>query len=132
MMADPYPVPVEIVQLAERLRAARTSRTERPQSVPAFDHPLHTLDVDALWRRMGGEDVPIEDSGEDAEPIEPITRRKRRPTLASVAKQAAKAGVDVAAYDVRPDGTVRVIIGKPGAVSVDLDDTTIPDRSEWN
>ena len=33
------------------------------------------------------------------------------PTLASVAKQAGKAGIDVARYEVKPDGTVIVVTG---------------------
>src|SRR5215468_6939792 len=33
------------------------------------------------------------------------------PTLASVAKQAGKAGIDVARYEVKPDGTVVVVTG---------------------
>jgi hypothetical protein len=39
--------------------------------------------------------------------------RKRKPTLAGVARQAAKAGIAVAAYEVRPDGTIGIITGKP-------------------
>jgi hypothetical protein len=43
------------------------------------------------------------------------TRKKkpRRPTLAGVAKQASKAALDVVRYEVRPDGTVVVVTGKP-------------------
>jgi hypothetical protein len=40
-------------------------------------------------------------------------RRSRKPTLASVAKQASKAGIEVSRYEVRPDGTVAVVTGKP-------------------
>jgi hypothetical protein len=58
-------------------------------------------------------------------------RRKRKPTLASVSRQARTAGIEVAAYEVRPDGTIKVITGKPTVVS-DGDDTTPIDRSEWN
>ena len=35
----------------------------------------------------------------------------RKPTLASVAKQASKAGIAVARYEVKPDGTVVVVTG---------------------
>jgi len=132
MMLDP--VPPAIAQLADQLRAARATSpplAERLQAAHPVPHSTAHLDDPDLLRRIGGDDVVALDSGEDAEPIEPIKRRKRKPTLTSVARQAAKARVAVAAYDVRPDGTIRVVIGKPGAVSVDLDDT-IPDRSEWN
>jgi hypothetical protein len=39
-------------------------------------------------------------------------RRQRRPTLASVSKQASKAGIAVARYEIKPDGTFVVIIGE--------------------
>ena len=37
-------------------------------------------------------------------------RKSRKPTLASVAKQASKVGIEVARYEVKPDGTVVVIV----------------------
>jgi hypothetical protein len=54
----------------------------------------------------------------DATPAKPRRQRKpRKPTLASVAKQASKAGIDVARYEVKPDGTVVVVAaGKPAPV----------------
>jgi hypothetical protein len=49
-------------------------------------------------------------------------RRARRPTLASVAKQASKAGVVVARYEVEPDGKITIIPGQPEAdQTTDLD-----------
>jgi len=41
-------------------------------------------------------------------------RRERKPTLASVAKQASKAGIEVARYEVEPDGKIVLVTGKPG------------------
>jgi hypothetical protein len=41
------------------------------------------------------------------------TRKPRQPTLASVAKQASKAGVEIARYEFKPDGTVVAVTGKP-------------------
>jgi hypothetical protein len=41
-------------------------------------------------------------------------RRERKHTLASVAKQASKAGIEVARYEVEPDGKIIVVTGKPG------------------
>jgi hypothetical protein len=38
--------------------------------------------------------------------------RNRKPTLASVAKQAAKAGIEVARYEVDVNGKIIVITGK--------------------
>ena len=37
----------------------------------------------------------------------------RKPTLAKIAKQASKAGIEVARYEVKPDGTYVVVTGKP-------------------
>jgi len=39
-------------------------------------------------------------------------RTPRKPTLASVAKQASKAAIPVARYEVKPDGTVVVVTGQ--------------------
>jgi hypothetical protein len=39
-------------------------------------------------------------------------RRQRRTSLASVAKQANKAALEVARYEVKPDGTVVIVTGK--------------------
>ena len=39
-------------------------------------------------------------------------RKPRQPTLVSVAKQASKAGIPVARYEVKPDGTVVVVTGQ--------------------
>jgi hypothetical protein len=46
-------------------------------------------------------------------------RAPRRPTLTSVAKQATKAGIAVARYEVKPDGTVVVVTGKPEPAEAD-------------
>jgi hypothetical protein len=67
-------------------------------------------------------------------PVKPASRtRKRKPTLAGVARQAAKAGIPVAGYEVRPDGSIKIITGKPvRSGEIEMDDTTAIDRSEWN
>ena len=44
-------------------------------------------------------------------------RKPRKPTLAAVAKQASKAGIAVARYKVKPDGTVVIVTGKPEAAA---------------
>ena len=43
----------------------------------------------------------------------PKPRKARKPTLVSVAKAASKAGIAVARYEVKPDGTVVVVTGEP-------------------
>jgi len=45
----------------------------------------------------------------------PKSKPRKPPTLADVAKQASKAALDVARYEVRPDGTVVAVVGKQGA-----------------
>jgi hypothetical protein len=48
----------------------------------------------------------------------PARKRKRRPTFASVARQAAKAGIEVARYEVDPDtGKIIIVPGKPEIAS---------------
>jgi hypothetical protein len=44
-------------------------------------------------------------------PKPPKPPRPRKPTLTSVAKQASKAAIAVARYEVKPDGTVVVVTG---------------------
>ncbi len=39
-------------------------------------------------------------------------RKPRRPTLANVAKQAKKAAIAVARYEVKPDGTIVIVTGQ--------------------
>ena len=46
-------------------------------------------------------------------------RKPRKPTLAGVAKQANKAAIAVARYEVKPDGTVVVVTGKPDPAEPD-------------
>jgi L-lactate utilization protein LutC len=54
-------------------------------------------------------------------------QRKPREPLASAAKQASKAGIAVARYEVRSDGTVVVVTGKSEATEPDpwLDDLKV-------
>jgi len=47
-------------------------------------------------------------------------RRGRPPTLVGVAKQASQAGIEVARYEVKPDGTIIVVIGAPAADTSDI------------
>jgi hypothetical protein len=49
----------------------------------------------------------------------PARRRQRKPTLISVARQAAKAGLKVARYEVDPDGKIVIVTGKPEIANTD-------------
>ena len=48
-----------------------------------------------------------------AEPARKPQKPSKPPTLAKVIKQAKAAGIEVARYEVKPDGTVAVVTGKP-------------------
>jgi hypothetical protein len=61
------------------------------------------------------------------EPPKPKLQRKpRKPTLVSIAKQASKAAIPVARYEVRPDGTVIVHTG-----ALDSDTKAGNELDEW-
>ena len=95
--------------------------------VKAF--PPFLFDRLANCRDAVGSYPTVSDSGE---PVVKRTRQ-RKPTLASVARQAAKAGIPVARYDFRPDGTISIVVGKPvGNADIDMDDTTASPDPKWN
>jgi hypothetical protein len=48
-------------------------------------------------------------------------RGPRKPTPLSVAKQAKKAGIEVARYEIEPSGKIVVVTGKGDSVSVEAD-----------
>ena len=92
-----------------------------------FDH----LPPPSLWRKH--EEAHQAFYAELAQQPKPTRPRKRKPTLAGVARQAAKADIPVAGYEVRSDGSIKIIVGKPGpGGDIEMDDTTPIDRSEWN
>jgi len=75
-------------------------------------------EMDEFFARRASE-APAEAVPEPPDPSQPEQpqrsprqRKPRQPTLASVSKQARKAGFEVARYEIKPDGTVVVITGK--------------------
>ena len=46
-------------------------------------------------------------------------RTPRKPTLASVARQVSKAGIEVARYEIKPDGSITIVTGKPESAAPD-------------
>jgi hypothetical protein len=50
------------------------------------------------------------------------SRTPRKPTLASVAKQASKAAIPVARYEVKPDGTIVIVTSEPSAAATGTDE----------
>jgi len=106
----------------DEMRLRASGEAQNPP--PWFAHPF-----DPDLRRLTSTDVVTDDSVEDVKPVKPASRtRKRKPTLAGVARQAAKAGIPVAGYEVRPDGSSKPVRGG----EIEMDDTTAIDRSEWN
>lgn len=122
------PAPDPIAALAARLRAQRKGYVlpDRYRPRPNFDH----LDDPDLLRRLTA-DV----EGDDCEVMEVVKAKRRRAarkqTLSSVAKEAAKAGIEVKQYDIDPaTGKISVILGKPEPATT----ITVPqiDANEWN
>jgi hypothetical protein len=116
-----------LLRTMDELRQRATGEAQQPPSSFA-----HLFDPD-LERRLTS-DVVTNDSVEDVKPVKPAKQtRKRKPTLAGVARQAANAGIPVAGYEVRSDGSIRIITGKPvRGGEIEMDDTTPIDPSEWN
>jgi hypothetical protein len=84
-------------------------------SIPAA-HDRVVAAVEALsWAKF--------DQNVDNVHVLPKAKRRRRPTLASVARQAKKAGIEVARYEVDPDtGKISVVPGKPEiAITEDIE-----------
>ena len=57
-------------------------------------------------------------------------RKPRRPTLASVAKAASKAGIEVSRYEMKPDGTVVVVTGAPESPEANPWDEVLIDAAD--
>jgi hypothetical protein len=68
------------------------------------------------WPPPGRADAPAHPQ-RAADPVRRPRKARgaRKPTLVSVAKQAAKAGIEVARYEVNPDGKISIVTGKPEA-----------------
>lgn len=81
---------------------------------------LPTL-ADLLAGRKVKAETPAKRDGVSPAP----QRRKRRPTLVSVAKQASKAGIDVARYEIDVDGRISIVTGKPS-------ETKTTQTNEWD
>jgi predicted DNA-binding transcriptional regulator AlpA len=101
MTHDTETVSAEITRLVDQLRAARAARPPsllqrmmddpslyrrmrdeaRQRAQSRFPHLFDPDRVAKLWLRIGGDDVPVLDSGADAESVK--RTRKRRPTLAA-------------------------------------------------
>ena len=123
MMQDTYTPPPEVQRLLRAVKArppagAGANLWDRQRLLDA-PFLFHQLMAQAQFKR------------EAADPT-PTRTRKRKPTLAGVARQATKAGISVAGYEVRPDGAIKVITGKPvGGSDIEVDDTTASPDPKW-
>jgi hypothetical protein len=72
--------------------------------------------------------APLQSPADLLSPAQAAARRTRtrKPTLVSVARQASKAGLDVARYEVKPDGTVVVVTGKGEQSTINEWDEVLP------
>jgi nucleotide-binding universal stress UspA family protein len=102
----------KVAALKARLAAAGAARAAAGELV-GFQNPDEWLPQWLASQRRDAEEWHA--SHPDAERADTATpaRRKRAPTLASVAKQASKAGIEVSRYEVKPDGSVVVVPGEP-------------------
>jgi hypothetical protein len=119
--------------LKARLAAAGAARAAAGELV-GFQNPDEWL---PQWRASQRRDAEKwlaqwqashPDDAERADAVMPA-RRKRAPTLVSVAKQASKAAIEVRRYEVKPDGTVVIIPGKP---EPDTDNVSVNSDNEWD
>lgn len=131
-MTSTNTVAAEIKTLSDRLRASAAAHRAKlladPNTPPAYRQRL-ILEAqrDEAQRREEARQQ------EQAQQSAPTRTRKRRPSVSGVIRQMKRAGVDVAGCEVQRDGTVRIISGKPVAITdTDINDTTTPDPSEWN
>jgi hypothetical protein len=69
-------------------------------------------ETEAFLRRLREEELRRVHAA-DAAAEKPARQRQRKPTLASIAKQTTKAGIEVARYEIEPDGKIIVVTGKP-------------------
>ena len=75
------------------------------------------LDEAWLHRRIAEARAPLETGSDDETAPPSKVKRRRKPSLVSVAKQAAKADLEVARYEVDPDGKIIIVTGKTGDVT---------------
>ncbi len=103
-------------QLLERLRARNADRLKRTLSHLQWkgEALLRQYEAQDREKHKDGADVTGED---EAAPVR--RSRTRKPSLVSVARQAAKAGLEVARYEVDSDGKISIITGKPDITNAD-------------
>lgn len=113
---DPPPPtdPKQIAREAEQDRARRRARLADPNTSPL----QRRLDEARLRPPL-----PWWETGEPPPPKP--TRKRKRTAIASVIRQMQRAGVEIAGCEINPDGTVRVVTGKPS-------EATTPDSADSN
>ena len=103
------PVTIAIKQAASKLRAAKAAALADPNL-----HPLRRKLYEASPAEAEAQDRADAQQRAFEQAQQPPRTRKRKQTLAGVAKDVAKAGILVDRYEVKPDGTIGVVVGKPG------------------
>jgi len=87
--------------------------TQPPHSTISLDEPV---ELDGILYRRADREPFFPREWDKIFVASPKPRKPPKPTLDSVVKSARKAGIDVARYELKPDGTVVVVIGKPEPV----------------
>jgi hypothetical protein len=116
-MSDDDNPSVDAVALMERLTDLCARRDDKLRAAAATVADVIAM-ASELRERRAADAALRRTLGEP----QPKRTRKRRPTLTGVARQAERAGIEVARYEVRPDG-INIVPGKPAAASVNDNDT---------
>jgi hypothetical protein len=103
--ADPSEPVSRLVDVSERMRVLLEDRANVLIGCP--ENSPEAVELAALADALEAQRQARELARE-------VKRRKRRPSIDSVAKQAAKAGLAVTGIEYHPDGTVTYLTGKPG------------------
>ena len=116
--ADPLP---PLLRKMDEMRQRATHEALQPPSSQHDPEPV---------QRLTSTDVVTGDGVEDVKPVKSAKRtRKRKPTLAAVARQAAKAGVEVA---VTRSALTAPSRSSPASLSVPSTSTTASPDPKWN
>lgn len=99
----------------------------RDEVYPAELRLVNEAYREANWRRCHARPSAFEPwEIETHKPPRKRKRIRRKPTLSGALRQARKAGLEVARYEIDPDGRISVVTGQPEPTS------NIAPRNEWD
>jgi hypothetical protein len=108
-------------RLSEAEYADPDRRAEMMRDAKQAVDVLNRLSSRAPLARLLHQTKPEPSSGAEG------ARKPRKPTLANVAKQVSKAGIDVSRYEVKPDSTIVIVTGQGESIEPNpwLDDLKV-------